>query len=190
MNQLKNESTHGFLIMKKQFFLFLAALLLVQDISFANPAFALNTETQSQHESKTPDFSPPKDLSGPVFPQEDLFGKPTQDTSRFLTEFINMMATLGLIISLILIIAWFLKRMVNAKQEQANATSLIKVVERRSISPKTAIYFLEIEGKSLIISESQHGVTRLAEYESIAAEETKKIPSAFNQILDNDREDR
>ena len=100
-----------------------------------------------------------------------------------------MMATLGLIISLILIVAWFLKRMLNSRQEQANATSLIKVIERRSLSPKTAIYLLEIEGKSVLISESHNGVTHLTDYNTPEEkEETQPLPSAFNKLLDKNRE--
>jgi flagellar biogenesis protein FliO len=115
-------------------------------------------------EKKSPDFSPPKDMTGPVFPMEDVIGKPNPETGRFLTEFINMATTLGLLISLIFIIAWFLKRMLNAKQEQANSTSLIKITERRSLSPKTVIYLLDVEGTSLVIAESHNGVTQLAQY--------------------------
>lgn len=143
------------------------------------------TEQQNQRPPKTPDFSPP-DLDGPIFPLEDVIGEPNPDTNRFLSEFISMVATLGLIISLILIFAWFLKRMVNTRQEQANETSIIKMIERRSLSPKTAIYLLEIEGKSLIIAESPSGVTRLSEYDTPEEKEAEphKMPSAFNKILE------
>ena len=164
--------------MKKILSLFMTILLLTQAVSFA-------ANTPSGYHSKEPDFSPPKDLSGPVFPPEELISEPTPETNRFLNEFINMMATLGLIVSLILIIAWFLKRMLNSRQEQANATSLIKVIERRSLSPKTAIYLIEIEGKSLVVAESHNGVTRLTDYDSPSEpEEQQQLPSAFSKLLE------
>lgn len=177
--------------MKKNICLLLAALFLVQEISHAadtSPAVT-HTEMQAQHKTKEPDFSPPKDLSGPVFPFEDIYGEPPPENSRFWSEVVNMMATLGLIISLILIAAWFLKRMLNTKQELANTTSIIKVIERRGLSPKTAVYLLEIEGKSVVIAESQNGVTVLSSYDSPVDEEEEKpkVPSAFNKLLDQGR---
>nr|QIQ10893.1 hypothetical protein OJOKFFHK_00036 [uncultured bacterium] len=171
--------------MKKSIYLLLALFFLIQGNSWAADIPADHTEMQTQHKTKEPDFSPPKDLSGPVFPFEDIYQEPVGDNSRFWSEVVNMMATLGLIISLILIAAWFLKRMLNTRQEQVNTTSIIKVVERRGLSPKTAVYLLEIEGKSIVIAESQNGVTVLSSYDSPAEEETTpKIPSAFNKILD------
>lgn len=164
--------------MKTFFSIFLTAFILLGNFAFAENAQPL------------PDFSPPKDLSGPVFPIEDVVGKPGPATDKFISEFISMLATLGLIISLILIVAWFLKRMVNSRQDQANETSIIKVVERRSLSPKTAVYLLEIEGKSLIIAESVNGVTRLVDYDSPIEEDEKPspIPSSFKKILEQDQQ--
>jgi flagellar biogenesis protein FliO len=155
------------------------SVLLAIFILLGNFAFAQNSQP-------APDFSPPKDLSGPVFPIEDVIGKPGPASDKFLSEFISMLATLGLIIALILIVAWFLKRMVNARQDQANETSIIKVLERRSLSPKTAIYLLDVEGKSLIIAESVNGVTHLVNYNTSEDEEGKhsEIPSPFKKILE------
>jgi flagellar biogenesis protein FliO len=169
--------------MKKIISIFATVLCLLNNTSYGEETAAESTTSPTEHPAKVPNFSPPKDLSGPIFPPEDLIGQPNPETNKFLTEFVNMMATLGLIISLILIVAWFLKRMLNARQDVANTTSLIKVVERRALSPKTVIYLLDIEGKSIIISESQNGVTRLADYTAMAEEETKQLPSAFNKLL-------
>lgn len=178
--------------MKKFIYFLLAILCLLQEISFAAdlPSVETQNEMQGQPIAKEPDFLPPKDLSGPVFSFEDIYGEPSPaDNSRFWTEVVNMMATLGLIISLILIAAWFLKRMLNTRQEQVNTTSIIKVIERRGLSPKTAVYLLEIEGKSIVIAESQNGVTVLGNYDSPVDEEaeTPKTPSAFNRLLDQGR---
>lgn len=173
--------------MKKIFTLFFAASLLLQLPLLAEDSVSPKTESTSQSQQKAPDFSPPKDLTGPVFPLEEVIGKPSPDTDRFLTEFMNMMATLGLIISLILVFAWFLKRMLNSRQEQANTTSLIKVLERRALSPKTAIYLIEVEGKSIVVAESQNGVTPLIHYDTLDEETPPEIPSAFNKILGQTR---
>jgi len=144
-----------------------------------NGSFAIETSNK-----QVPDFSPPKDMSGPVFPLEEVIGKPSPETNRFLDEFVNMVATLGLIISLILIIAWFLKRMLNTRQEKENITSIIKVLERRSLSPKSALYLIEIENKTVVIAESMNGITHLTTYDSPEEKEETPIPSAFNKLLD------
>jgi flagellar biogenesis protein FliO len=164
--------------MQKLLIFLLSALMMFQGVSFS-----ANEPPPPQH-TKAPDFSPPKDLSGPVFPPEDVLGEPGPENNRFLSEFINMAATLGLLIGLILMIAWFLKRMVNTRQEQGNATSIIKIIERRSLSPKSVVFLLEVESKTLVVAESVNGVTLLTEYNSPEEEEEAKIPSAFNKLLE------
>lgn len=81
----------------------------------------------------------------------------------FLSQFINMMTTLGLMIALILFIAWFLKRLTQSRMEEVNQKSLIKIVEKRMVSPKTTIYLLEVDGKEILIAESVNGASKLME---------------------------
>lgn len=125
----------------------------------------------------------------PVFPIEDLIGKPTPETDRFLSEFLSMLATLGLIIALILFIAWFLKRMVNAKIEEANLTSSIKIIDKRNLSPKTIIYMIEVNGKGVLVAESQNGVASLGSYPADEDEDgndeepEQRMPKPFKDLL-------
>src|SRR4051812_14460183 len=63
---------------------------------------------------------------------------------RFYTEFFKMLSVLGLIVLALLMVTWFLKRMLNTRIEQVNSNSLIKVIERRSLTPKTSVYMLEV----------------------------------------------
>ena len=130
----------------------------------------------------------PETKTEPVFPIEDLIGKPTKETDRFLSEFVSMLATLGLVLALILFIAWFLKRMVNAKIEEANLTSSIKIIDKRNISPKTSVYMIEVNGKGIIVAESQNGVASLGTYptdneddEMVVSEQ--KLPRSFEDLL-------
>ena len=60
--------------------------------------------------------------------------------SRFFDEFLNMLFYLGLVVLFILILVWFLKRVSTAGLEQGNKVSAIKIVEKRSLSPKTTLY--------------------------------------------------
>jgi flagellar biogenesis protein FliO len=145
----------------------------------------------TQKEQTTPQFTPPKNLNGPVFPPEEILPKPDEQTDKFLIELLGMLATLGFIIALILIAAWFLKRLVNTRLEQANTQSAIKIIERRTLSPKSMLYLFEVGGKTIFAAESQNGVTRLAELDTIlskiTSEEEREIPSTFRNLLDKEK---
>lgn len=128
------------------------------------------------------------DAPGPVFPLEDFMNIPEKDNNdKFYTEFLNMLATLGLLIGVILIAAWFLKRFLNTRMEQINTVSSIKIVERRALSPKSALYLLEVNDQSILIAESQNGVTFLSRFspENPPSDEiTPEPPKSFTQILE------
>lgn len=97
------------------------------------------------------------------FPFEDIKVEQTKaNDDHFISDFMNMLASLGLIIALIFIVSWFLKRFLNTRIQQINTTSAIKIVERRALTPKSAIYLLEVNGRSLVIAESTNGVTVLS----------------------------
>jgi flagellar protein FliO/FliZ len=98
---------------------------------------------------------------------------------RFLYEFMNMLTTLGLIVAAILFISWFLKRMVNTRIQQVNTTSLIKIIERRALSPKATLYLVEIYNKHIIVGETATGIANMGEFsiegdEDNGLETTKK----------------
>lgn len=130
--------------------------------------------------------APPIGPDEPIFPMDELIKGPLKQNDRFFTEFLNMLATLGFIIALILIVAWFLKRLVNTRMEQANVSSSIKVLEKRVLSPKSVVYLLEIEGTGILIAESANGITRLSEFE--IAQESKgqstESSSNFSKLLE------
>lgn len=97
---------------------------------------------------------------------------------RFYNEFFHMLLVLGLILAVLLGVTWFLKRMLNMRFEQGNATSSIKIIERRVLTPKTAIYVIEIFEKRFAIAESHNGITSLGELK-----EEPLHPSEFEKIM-------
>lgn len=149
----------------------------------ANPSAA---ESESP-KSESPGFDNPSiDDHGFMFPLEDLVETPDKSNDRFYVEFLNMLATLGLVIAIILIAAWFLRRILNTRLEQINTTSTIKVIEKRALSPKSAVYLLEIYDKVIAIAETQNGITQLGEFTIPSESEVTKenIPSSFVKILE------
>lgn len=107
--------------------------------------------------AQEPPEPPPIENIQPL--DQEPFSPP--DTADLYFEFFKMMFMLGLIISFLLLILYFFRRMMNARVEQLNTSSLIKIVERRGLSPRTTLYIIEVSGKELIFAESNNGVTAL-----------------------------
>lgn len=87
----------------------------------------------------------------------------TGGESRFMSEFFNMLLVLVFIVVLLYAGSWMFRRMLTQRTMQMNVTSKIKVLEQRSLSPKSALYIITAFGKTMLISESQNGVKFLSE---------------------------
>ena len=120
---------------------------------------------------------PPSTPSPTPFPFENV--QPTAQEDHFTRDLMQMLLTLGMIVGMIFVITWFLKKMLNTRIQQLNTSSDIKILERRSLTPKTAIYLLDVKGKGIIIGESTNGLTRLADFN---LDNPSKSPS-FSQVM-------
>lgn len=89
---------------------------------------------------------------------------PEAETSRFMYEFIKMIVILGGMVGILLFLSWYSKRMTAQKFEKGNDDSYIKILEKRALSPRSVIFLLEIEGKSILVGETPNGLVRLSEY--------------------------
>lgn len=166
------------------FFLLVAAVYLQADDNAQNPLLPPKEEPQAIDRGQIPKYDP----QYPLFPLDEHTGNQDGSADYFFTTFVNMLATLGIIIALILIVAWFLKKMLNTRIQQINTSSLIKIIERRTLTPKTSIYLLEFNGQDILIAESQNGVTQLAvgtENKSISDSSTESQAPSFEKILDD-----
>lgn len=126
---------------------------------------------------------PAKDETNVLFPASQL--PVDEPADKFTGELLNMLMTLGFLVAGILALSWILKRMLNAKVQQQNVSSNIKVLERRSLSPKAGIYLIEVLGKTLVIGESPAGFQHLA---TIDDAEEEKGPTPFERVLDRQKE--
>lgn len=95
-----------------------------------------------------------------------------QDTQgdKFYNEFLNMMATLGLIIIVMVVIAWIVRRFTQTRLEQINTSSSMKILESRAISAKSTLYLLEVEGTGYVMAEHAQGITKIGEFELLEPE--------------------
>ncbi len=77
-----------------------------------------------------------------------------------------MLFSLAGLLVLVLGTFWFLKRMGKGKL-RLGSNRTIQILEKRPLSPKTVLYIVEIEGKQVLISESQLEVRALTTIEPI-----------------------
>lgn len=83
------------------------------------------------------------------------------ETDSFQAKFFNMLFVLGLLIGFMILASYMLKRMMHSRVTQINDTSVVKVLETRTLSPRTTLYLLDVQGKKLLIAESPTGASVL-----------------------------
>lgn len=88
---------------------------------------------------------------------------PEEETSRFMTEFFKMLFVLGGMVIVLFAISWYVKRYTAQRIEKANDTNVIKVIEQRTLSARSVIYLLDVEGKSYLVGETPHGLVKLSD---------------------------
>lgn len=76
----------------------------------------------------------------------------------FMHEMLSMGLTLGAVLLFILILGWALKKMMQTRVSQGNNKSLIKIIERRNLAPKSAVYLLEVRGETFLVGETPSGL--------------------------------
>lgn len=100
----------------------------------------------------------------------DLFN-PAEAPVSYKGAFIKMILTLLGIIVLIVISVWMLRRISSGRMKQMNFGRSIKVLERRPISAKSVLYLVEIEGKKVVIAESQLEVRHITSADHLPQDE-------------------
>ncbi|MCB1112608.1 MAG: flagellar biosynthetic protein FliO [Chlamydiales bacterium] len=116
------------------------------------------------------------------FPQEVLEEGGSGD-SHFFAELVNMFATLGLLIAVLLGGTWVLKRMTNSRLQQLNVTSMIKILEQRNLSPKTVLYLVDVGGKGVMIADNGTHIATVAEVDLEEGEAPRAVESKFEQTM-------
>lgn len=75
--------------------------------------------------------------------------------------------TLFALVALLGVTFWFLRRLVQQRLQKGDANLSIQVLEKRMISPKTMLYLVEIEGKRVLLAESQLEVRKIETLEKV-----------------------
>lgn len=114
----------------------------------------------------------PAPLEPPITP--DLETPPLVPSSEELTDsyqhaFGKMFLSLVALLTLLIATIWFLKRLSKGKF-RFGVDKEIEILEKRTLSPKTALYLVKIKGKKVLVSESQLEVRMLTTVDSIEEE--------------------
>lgn len=160
----------------KKYFSYPLGLFILFFLVVQIPSFAEKQETPP----------PPIDQQSP-FANEFVQTTNTEVQYDYWQEFFKMLSILGMIVILLVVSAWFLKRLMSSRMDHMNKLNTIKILERRVLSQKAVLYLLEVPEKKLIVGESPSGLQCLTELpletDSFAPEEKKNTQNTFEQIM-------
>lgn len=75
--------------------------------------------------------------------------------------FFRMILTLVGLLVLVFLTIWALKKLSHGRFGKMGTQKRITVVEKKALSPKTLLYLVEMDGKKILVSESQLDVRML-----------------------------
>jgi flagellar biogenesis protein FliO len=68
---------------------------------------------------------------------------------------IKMVLTLAGLVTLVFLTIWVLKKVSHGRFGNFGSQKKISIVEKKPLSPKTLLYLIEVDGKKVLLSESQ-----------------------------------
>jgi flagellar biogenesis protein FliO len=84
---------------------------------------------------------------------------------------LKMFFSLLVVAALLGLTIWFIRRLMRYRFEKSGGVEAIKILEKKMISPKTMLYFVEIEGKKVLLAESQLEVRQVTWETNLASTE-------------------
>lgn len=98
---------------------------------------------------------PPLDSAAAQMPPGDLGA-----------AFAKMFLTFVALALLLFATYWFLRKFIQQRNQKGGVHAAIHILEKKMISPKTALYLIEVDKKRILIAESQLEIKRLESLES------------------------
>jgi flagellar biogenesis protein FliO len=84
---------------------------------------------------------------------------------NYTNDFVNMLLSLLVVILVLMGTLWVLKKLMRSRLTYLNDTSAIRVLEKRVLNQKAALYLVEVMGKGVLICESSAGIQTLTTVE-------------------------
>ena len=136
---------------------------------FLSPLTATEENTsfpyiEQTHELKAPEEPAPEKTKEQSHEEVSFLEKhlsSKSDNTSYEHAFLKMILTLAGLIFLIFFTLWALRRLSSGRIGGFSSQKKIKILEKRPLSPKTAIYLLELDGRQVFIAESQLEVKTL-----------------------------
>lgn len=97
---------------------------------------------------------------------------------NYVSDFMNMIVVLIAVIALALGTVYILKRLMKTRLQLSRTTSM-RILERRSLGPKSALYLVDLLGKGVVISESAAGIHVIKEFS-----DEINIEELMDEVLD------
>lgn len=107
--------------------------------------------------------------------EENLSDSSALPQSDFGMAFVKMLVTLCALIALLAISFWFIKRLLRARGQRGLSPLSVHILERKALSPKTTLYLVEVEGKRVLLAESQLEVRRLESFVDSPSEKNRPL---------------
>lgn len=133
--------------------LFFAALVILNNFCTAETAIEAPHDGKAVHAP----LSPPANVSL----DEELSPIGDEHESHFYRDFMSMLTTLGLMVAGLLFLSWLLRKGMHTRVQQMNEASEIKILETRTLSQRSSVYLIEVEGQKLVVGESSTGINLL-----------------------------
>ena len=110
-------------------------------------------------------------LGLPLFADSELIPPLPQEQSPlpvddYVAAFFKMILMLLIILVLVVLTIWVIKRWGHGRIGRFKDKQSIHILEKRILSPKTALYLIEIEGAQLLVAESQLEVRPLHQWQA------------------------
>lgn len=124
----------------------------------------------SEQTAPAPESQPPNVEPLPPEPSEEEVPAPLPSskemTNSYENAFVRMLVTLLGLVVLVFATFWILRRLGKGKFKMGSGNT-INVLERRTLSPKSILYIVQIGNKKVLISESQLEVRALTSLEEL-----------------------
>lgn len=140
-------------------------------VTFTTEAANQNpTEQQQAFDSNLMENAHKRSAQEPELPhelQEELQRAEVEGDSRFFGAFGNMLLILAGIVLFIYLVKWAFQ-LISPQQGLSNkrGSPMIAIIGKYPLTPRTTIFVLNLMGKKIALSESLHGVTVLAEFDT------------------------
>ncbi|MGM0440784.1 MAG: FliO/MopB family protein [Chlamydiota bacterium] len=148
-------------------------LLFLACFSIPSYSFPNTTDATSEQENTS---------NADTVVKEEQIATPLESYSYW-SELSKVVIILGLILATLLVAAYLAKKFLHRRMHYINNSSKIRVLERRSLSPKVNLYLIEVLGQGIVVGETPNGLHRLGEIsqEKIISHEHGK--NSFEQHL-------